>query len=82
MLLVPPATASQFFITESGRIGVGEVGITVGDVVGVLLGGQMPFILRQEEKGDHMLVGQAYVHGIMDGEVTREGGDPEWINLE
>jgi hypothetical protein len=40
----------------------------------ILFGSQMPMILREE--GDQWLfVGQAYVHGIMDGEAI-DGFDP------
>ena len=39
----------------------------VGDKVYVLLGGDMPCILRP--RGQHFLFrGEAYVHGMMDGE--------------
>jgi hypothetical protein len=40
-----------------------------GDLTAVLLGGQSCFILRREgELGMYKLVGDAYVHGMMDGE--------------
>lgn len=45
----------------------------------------MPFVLRQLETGDYQLLGDAYVHGIMDGEAVdemkRTGGDWESIAL-
>lgn len=40
-----------------------------GDLMAVLLGGQSCFVLRREgELGMYKLVGEAYVHGMMDGE--------------
>lgn len=69
----------RFFVTEKGYIGWGPKSSEVGDRVGVLLGAEVPFLLRsltQEQPGssgekqeDFTLVGETYVHGIMDGEV-------------
>jgi len=75
----------RFFMTDSRKIKVRDTDIIVDDVFSVLLKKKMPFILQQAVKKDggtfHQLVGQAYVHEIMDGEVTREGRDIEWVNL-
>jgi hypothetical protein len=32
----------------------------------------VPFILREDKDGFFMLVGECYVHGIMDGEAMKE----------
>jgi hypothetical protein len=47
------------------------VGTQEGDIVAVLYGGRTPFILRpkSEKNTEYLLVGPAYVHGFMDGEV-------------
>lgn len=65
----------RFFVTERGHIGWGPNSSKVGDRVAVLLGAQVPFLLREVQPGiggeghaDFALVGEAYVHGIMDGE--------------
>jgi hypothetical protein len=39
-----------------------------GDVIAVLLGGTVPFLLR-EDGHNYRLIGDCYVHGIMDGEL-------------
>jgi hypothetical protein len=39
----------------------------MGDVVAVLTGGTMPIVLRPHN-GYYTVVGDAYIHGIMDGE--------------
>jgi hypothetical protein len=39
-----------------------------GDLVVVVCGVNVPLLLRSGEKGKYRLVGDAYVHGVMDGE--------------
>ena len=52
-----------------------------GDIVAVLTGGTMPFILRPA--GNHYrLVGHCYVHGVMNGEAFPEDqNELEWIAI-
>lgn len=79
------AYSRRGFSTDKGRIGLGNRDIRVGDSICVLGGGSMPFILRQVEGHGggvaYQYIGQAYVHGIMDGEAMNEGRDLEWISL-
>ena len=69
----------EFFVAEDGQ--TSYMGITMGvpragDCVCVLLGGDVPFVMRP--KGvEWQFLAEAYVHGIMDGEAmskTREPG--------
>ena len=57
----------RFFTTLSGYMGIGPPGMRPGDSICVFLGGSVPWIVRQEGC-DYTLVGECYVHGIMDGE--------------
>jgi len=57
-----------FFTTSSGYIGLGPRDTRCGDYVAIFLGGNMPFVVK-DESTHHSLVGEAYVHGIMDGEL-------------
>ncbi len=43
-----------------------------GDVVCLLRGGDVPFVLRRLSSGNgcYQLIGEAYVHGIMQGEIS------------
>ena len=52
---------------QHGLIGWVPKNSVVGDVVAVLTGGTMPIVLRPHN-GYYTVVGDAYVHGIMDGE--------------
>lgn len=67
--------------TENGHLGLAAYGTKPGDVVATLMGCNVPFILRKVKHegssgstGPFWLVGEAYVHGIMDGEAI-DGAD-------
>ena len=67
----------RFFITEDGHMGLGPPEMLPGDTIAILLGGSVPFCLRtvQDAPKDHYtLVGDTYVHDLMDG----EGVPPNW----
>jgi hypothetical protein len=58
----------QFF-TENGYMGIGPAAMREGDLVCVLWGGCVPYILRPTDTDNtYKLVGESYVHGIMNGE--------------
>jgi len=59
-----------FFVTGAGRVGIGPRCMQTGDVIVVLRGGELPFVLRKKGDG-YWLLGEAYVHGIMDGEAVQ-----------
>jgi hypothetical protein len=61
----------RLMVADDGRIGLAPMDAQVGDSVVLLEGGRVPYILRQsrqDSKSMYDLVGDAYVHGIMDGE--------------
>jgi hypothetical protein len=63
----PSTEHRQFFITKNHRIGLAPLHAQKGDVVCLLLGGEVPLLLR--EAGDeYEFVGECYVHGLMNGE--------------
>jgi hypothetical protein len=65
------------FSTKQGRVGNGPVKMKEGDLVVVVNGAELPFVLRrlegegQEER--YELIGMAYMDDIMDGEVLSGG---------
>lgn len=66
------------FVTQRGYIGLGSDLVKKGDLVCVLFGSTMPFVLRSigsAEAERFRLLGVSYVHGIMDGELWRKGDD-------
>ncbi len=44
----------------------------VGDMIYLLPGSDVPFVLRPEDK-NFRLIGQCYVHGVMYGEAINKG---------
>ena len=71
----------KLFRTKSGHFGLGPGCAQAGDKVGVLLGADVPFVLRTAQAPDdstkiYHVVGECYLHGFMDGEAlasTKEG---------
>ena len=64
-------------------MGIGPCETEPGDFVFVLLGSDLPFIMRKEsDTSDKMqIIGVAYLHGIMDGEVMEKNPEIETIEL-
>jgi hypothetical protein len=57
----------RFAILESGHIGVVPGHSKVSDAVLVALGCSVPLVVRKDSSGT-TLVGESYIHGVMDGE--------------
>ena len=65
----------RLFRTCAGRLGVGPSSLRSGDPIWIFGGGKAPFILRhapwtQSGEREYVLVGHAYVHGIMQGQAV------------
>ncbi|KAF2804945.1 uncharacterized protein BDZ99DRAFT_339206, partial [Mytilinidion resinicola] len=56
------------FITKKGHLVLASEHVQPGDVVALIRGAQVPFILRRQSSGQYQVIGEAYVDGIMDGE--------------
>lgn len=72
----------RFFVTKSGAFGLGPSDTQVTDEVFIIQGGRQPLVLRKSattftppraDKAQicHTLVGDCYIHGIMDGEAAQ-----------
>ncbi|KAE8447150.1 hypothetical protein EG329_011134 [Mollisiaceae sp. DMI_Dod_QoI] len=62
----------KHFVTASGYQGIGPAQMGPDDVVLVVFGGRCPYVIREIEPGAYRLVGECYVHGMMDGEAITE----------
>ncbi|KAK4442591.1 heterokaryon incompatibility protein-domain-containing protein [Podospora aff. communis PSN243] len=73
----------RFFCSDTGYHGITKAVPEDGDVVCVLIGADMPFLLRPYLDG-YQLMGEVYLQGIMKGEVMRtiegeEGGEGKFV---
>lgn len=69
-LTLGPTRGRVLFTTTNGHIGLAPHGTKEGDLVFVILGADVPFVLRPYDDGCE-LIGEAYVQGIMDGEALQ-----------
>jgi hypothetical protein len=72
----------RLFRTTRGLLGMGPLEIEMGDEVWILAGANTPVVLRNGSTGKKKLLGEAYVHGLMHGEVLNFGLDLDDITLE
>ena len=71
----PFMTASQHRLLrrlKSGWLGMLPGDARIGDAVILARGGWVPAIVREEEEKRKVFVGEAYIHGIMDGGIRDE----------
>jgi hypothetical protein len=59
--------------TKKKFVGVVPVSALEGGQIWVLRGSRVPFVLRILLNGNHELIGEAYVHGYMGGELFTGG---------
>lgn len=76
----------NFFITKSGYVGIGPPQMKSGDQVWIFSGGNVPFVMRKiddEKEGcaQLVLVGDAYVHGVMDGEAMKDDPRVQTVHI-
>lgn len=57
----------QLIKTKRGYLGLAPEAAEKGDLVCILYGCSVPVVIREVEGGAHELVGECYVHGMMDG---------------
>ena len=66
----------RFVRSRAGYYGLVRADAKDGDVIAVLIGAEMPFLLRPH-LDEFKLIGEVYLHGIMHGEIMKKlkGGD-------
>jgi hypothetical protein len=62
----------SFLTTERGYMGLGPSRTQAGDLVCILKGALVPFVVRIAQNDSFTFLGEAYVHGIMNGEFVLE----------
>lgn len=61
-----------FIVTKAGRLGLSTRHVREGDIIAIILGSEVPLLLRGCGDGKYRLVGECYVHGFMDGEALAD----------
>ena len=71
------------FTMEGGAIGVGPNTMRKDDLVCVLYGGDISFIIRQVEAKGYLLMGECYIWELMRGRAlaTEQNAEEAWIKL-
>lgn len=57
-------------ITTKGHLALCSEHVEQGDIVALIPGVQVPFVLRCQRKGQYQIISEAYVDGVMDGEAV------------
>ncbi|KAH6847694.1 heterokaryon incompatibility protein-domain-containing protein [Chaetomium sp. MPI-CAGE-AT-0009] len=72
-----------YLSTSTGMLGLGCPGVQVGDVICILYGTTVPYVLRPRPDGAMSFVGDAYIYNAMDGEAIafEERGPDEIIRI-
>ena len=68
-------------ITDDYLMGVFPERIQVGDVIVIVFGAAKPFVFRPVGNA-HILIGECYVHGIMDGELISINEGTEAVEIK
>ncbi|KFY80806.1 hypothetical protein V499_00368 [Pseudogymnoascus sp. VKM F-103] len=73
---------NRLFKTDRGHLGSSSNIIQPGDVIWIIKGVKVPYVLRPTESQSHHLIGPAYVHGVMHGEAVRSKQGLNWEVIE
>ena len=72
----------RFGLTREGRIGWVPLAARTGDIVSLMRGSPVPVIIRRSQRrNSYLMVGQSYIHGIMDGEAVA-GKEDEFRRIQ
>ena len=66
----------RLMTTNEGHLGLASRATQQGDLVCILFGCDVPAILRLDESGTYSWIGEAYMHGIMEGQAM------DWLDAE
>ena len=61
----------KFCLSLEGRIGWVPRAAQTGDIISLMRGSTVPIIIRPtQQENSYLMIGQSYIHGIMDGEAV------------
>ncbi|OJJ46186.1 hypothetical protein ASPZODRAFT_2071477 [Penicilliopsis zonata CBS 506.65] len=69
--------------TKQGRVGLVPTTAKEGDLIALFYGSRVPFIIRQsnEHTSEYNLIGECYIHGLMQGEWFHDKTSHEGIQI-
>jgi hypothetical protein len=72
----------RLMLTTEGRLGWAPCNAQLGDLLYILRGCDVPVVLRRREQGGYVLVGDAFIYGVMKGQAV-DGLDkwPEEVEI-
>ena len=59
------------FLSAEGYVGLVPAMAEIGDIIIIIFGATVPFVVRKLNGGRAQLIGEAFVYGIMDGEFLK-----------
>ncbi|OLN97368.1 Heterokaryon incompatibility protein 6, OR allele 1 [Colletotrichum chlorophyti] len=72
----------RFFRSTAGRFGWAVEGTEPGDVIAAFNGCDYPFVLRAVGERTYRIVGDCYLHGLMQGEAYQESTNARYSEIE
>jgi hypothetical protein len=78
--MASPLINRRFIVTQSGYYGLAPITARAGDTCCIIFGARTPFIVRPVAHllRQYKLIGEAYVHGIMKGEIVERRANGEF----
>jgi hypothetical protein len=67
------------YLSKNGYVGMGPVTTIPGDVITVLIGARVSYMLRSNGQGRFAFLGEAYCDGIMDGEIRTKRSQQNFV---
>ena len=64
-------------------LGLGPMISQPEDAVYIIRGARVPFVLREcKTAGSRRLLGETYLHGVMEGELVKAVDEVEWVDVK
>ncbi|KAH7361169.1 heterokaryon incompatibility protein-domain-containing protein [Pyrenochaeta sp. MPI-SDFR-AT-0127] len=71
----------SFVRSENAHMGLAPCSVKPEDEIWILQGAKIPFVLRRHHDDSYMLIGEAYIHGIMNGELFEGNNHVEFRSI-
>ncbi|KAI1211256.1 heterokaryon incompatibility protein-domain-containing protein [Annulohypoxylon truncatum] len=62
----------RFFVTAGSLMGIGPETMERSDIIVILFGGKVPYVVRELGEGKYSFIGECYVPGLMTGEAVEQ----------